>query len=135
MHAPLQASWPGAQPHLPATHEVPPVQVVPHAPQFVSSVFRSTQELLQFVRPDAQPAAQAPFEQTAIVLTQFVPHAPQFVGSFDGSTQTEPQRRKPAGQEQTPAPPSGEGPHVSVAPHAVVHAPQWFGSLVVSTQD
>jgi hypothetical protein len=77
----------------------------------------------------AQPAAQAPFEQTLVAPEHTVPHAPQFFGSLAVFTHALPQRVSPAGHVHLLS------PHCSVAPHAVVQAPQCVASLVVSTQD
>jgi hypothetical protein len=48
-HTPPQFVLPGGQAHAPATHEVPPVQLTPQAPQFALSVWISTQAPLQVV--------------------------------------------------------------------------------------
>jgi hypothetical protein len=125
----LQASSPTGHPHLPFEHCSPFWQAFPHAPQFRSSLFSSTHELLQFDRPGAQPAAQAPTLQTAIVLTHVVPHAPQFFGSDPRSTQTPLHGALPAGHPQTPWRQACE------APHFVPHVPQLFGSLCLSTHE
>jgi hypothetical protein len=94
----LHVCSPAAHPHLPAMHSAPPEQVVPQAPQFRRSLFVSTQELVQLVRPVEQPAAHAPWLQTAIVLVQVVPHAPQLFGSFERSMQLAPHCAVLAGQ-------------------------------------
>jgi hypothetical protein len=49
---------------LPPTHEEPPRQVVPQAPQFVALVARSTQAFAQLDSPAPHEAAQAAFAQT-----------------------------------------------------------------------
>ena len=82
------------------------------------SLFVSTQDPPQSVRPAAQPAAHAPWLQTPRVPVQAVPHAPQFAGSFERSEHTVPQRAVPPGQVHWPC------PQVSVVPHAVVQLPQ-----------
>jgi hypothetical protein len=102
-------------------------QIVPQAPQLRLSLFESTHELLQFVRPVAHPAAHLPRLQAACVLMQSVPHAPQFFGSDPRSTQTPPHFAVPVGQPHVP------GPHCSVGAHVVPHAPQFEVSLPVST--
>lgn len=129
VHWPLHSSCPAGQPQAPFKHSWLFAQTVPHAPQWFSLLFVSTQELLQFVRPVAQPAAHAPWLQTPSVLVQVVPHCPQFFGSFVRSTHVPLQLVVPVGQPHDPK------LHCSVAPHALSHAPQWSSSLAGSTQD
>ena len=60
--------------HAPDKHMVLPLQVLPHAPQLLSSAFASTQVLLQAICPAGH--AQTPAAQVAPVA-HLVPHLPQ----------------------------------------------------------
>jgi hypothetical protein len=62
-------------------HVDPATQVVPHMPQFVSSVFVSTHAPLQLVCPAAHCNAHCPFVHTSLGA-QAIPHMPQFMGSL-----------------------------------------------------
>jgi hypothetical protein len=76
---------PAGQTHAPALHVWPAAQAVPHAPQSLASLARSTHACPHFARPAAQLAAQAPTLQTS-PLAQVFPQAPQFNGSCPAST-------------------------------------------------
>jgi hypothetical protein len=108
---------------------LPFVHCVPQAPQFASSLFASTQEPLQFVRPGAQPSAHAPWLQTPCVPVQALPQAPQFFGSFARFVHSAPQRASFVPHEHAP------WAQVSLAPQAVVHEPQCCSSLPTSMHD
>ncbi len=66
-------------------------QLVPHAPQWLGSLLRSTHAPPQSVRPAEQLVAHAPVEQTE-PPEHAAPHAPQFAGSFARATQAPPHR-------------------------------------------
>ena len=113
---------------------MPPVQALPHAPQFASFDVVSTQALLQSVRVPPHVAAHPPALHTCVdVHTSdgFVaPHAPQLVGLLDVSTQTPPQSVNGGtcvGQAQTPL--AQTNPLGQTWPQD----PQLFGSSVKRT--
>ena len=56
VHTPSQRIWPFGQAQLPLTHEVPPLQRTPHAPQLARSVFVSTHASPHCVRLDGHSA-------------------------------------------------------------------------------
>jgi hypothetical protein len=76
---PLQLLWPGGQlgTQLPALQASPALQVTPQPPQFLGSVVRVTQLLLQLVVPGRQ--RHWPFWQ--VPVPQLLPQAPQLSGS------------------------------------------------------
>jgi hypothetical protein len=83
---------------LPLTHVgVPPVQMLPHVPQFIESMS---------VRVQAEPQSVVGDGQAQALLSQVwpdghvVPQAPQLAVSLVTSTQEPPQRSLPAGQPQ-----------------------------------
>jgi hypothetical protein len=102
--------------HSPAVHVVPPGQATPHAPQFASSVCRSTQLPLHSVLLDGQDDA------TQLPATQFAPrphtrpHTPQWSGFVLRSTQSvPPQSVAPTRHEHAPA---EHAPRTQTRPHA-----------------
>ena len=104
------------------------MQAVPHAPQLLTFVFVSTQAPAQTIWPTGH--LQAPLKQVWLFM-QVAPHVPQLVESLFRSTQAPPQALSPPAQlaEQTPL------LHTGVVPEQTVpQAPQFLGSLVVSTQ-
>jgi hypothetical protein len=80
------------QAHVPATHDVPNLQTVPHAPQFDASEARSSQPVGQALKPGGQvqlPAMHGtPSEQT-------LPQEPQLFRSLTVSTHTVPHSAPP----------------------------------------
>ncbi len=109
----------------PAEQVSPAPHTVPHVPQLSASEVTSTQRLLQFDCPVAQP--QRPATQGVPTLHP-VPQAPQLSGSEVRSTQLAPQPDRPGGHAQLPA--TQRLPGVQATPHA----PQFCASVRVSTQ-
>jgi hypothetical protein len=62
-------------------------------------------------------------EDVAKLVEHFVPHCPQLLKSDWVLTQALPHSVVPAGHTQAPL------THIAPLGHAVVHVPQWFGSL------
>lgn len=99
---------PVGQRHVPDVHEAPLGQMVPHVPQFASSLDVSMQRVPQSVSPRGQ--TQDP--PTHIVSDGHeLPHAPQFAESVAVSVQA------PKNPPQSVRPP----PHVHMAPAASRH--------------
>jgi hypothetical protein len=63
-HTPAQSVVGAAQVQAPAVQTVPPVQVMPQAPQSSELVWRFTHALAQLVSVGSHPALQAPRLQT-----------------------------------------------------------------------
>lgn len=118
--SPLQLSSPAAHVHSPPAHAVASTcwQRSPQAPQFLKSVFVSTQEPLHMT-PDPFGHWQAPPMQLPL-LHEF-PQSPQLFGSLEVSTHVPPHERWPAPQRQLPS--------MQACP-----APVQFASLVQWTQ-
>src|SRR5262249_25628616 len=143
MQTPLQSVVPPTQlrPQLPIEHTLPPVQVVPQLPQLFGSFWVATHIPLHSVLPPTQSIPQVPNEQTSPVL-QTVSQSPQWLGSFCVSTQMS--TPPPSGPASLPSPhrvvpPAQNRPHLlseqmSPSAQTVPHAPQFFGSILVSTQ-
>jgi hypothetical protein len=87
----LQETSPLGHAQLPPRHCSPPLQAVPHVPQFVRSDLVSTQLDPHFVRPGSQVVWQSPLLQTSPpAVLQVFPQIPQFAGSVDVSVQVAP---------------------------------------------
>ena len=103
---------------MPPEQTFPPVQEVPHLPQFLASFWKFTQLPLQSVRPRGQ--------DWHVLLTHawpvghFVLQAPQFVASVDRFTHLPLQFCKPVGQNSLQLPLT----QVSPVPHFLVQVPQ-----------
>jgi hypothetical protein len=97
----------------------PEAQVVPQAPQLLTSLLRSL---------------QLPLQQAGVVPVQVVPHVPQLWISVCSSTHMPPQQFCPAGQ--SPAVPQVHAPLTHVSPEAQTwpQAPQLFGSVCTLVQ-
>jgi hypothetical protein len=80
VHTPLHRKPPLAQRHCPPWHAVPAAQRVPHEPQLVSLVVKSTHALPHWV-PPATEQTHAPAVQT-VPPPQTRPQAPQLFGSL-----------------------------------------------------
>lgn len=119
-HAPLQSDVPGSQVHWPARQVAPAAHAIPHAPQFLGSVWVSTHAEEQFFWFAPHAAVQTPLLQTWLA-PHAVPHAPQFLGSFNVAEQVPPQFSSVKGQVQWPL------VHPRL-PQVVAHWPQWLGS-------
>lgn len=74
-----QSAPPEGHTHTPAAHVCPAPHGVPHVPQLVLLLFRSTQAPPQFISPGLQPAAHCPALHT--MPPQLVPQPPQLFGS------------------------------------------------------
>lgn len=110
---------------LPAAHEVPAPQTVPHLPQLLPSVSRFTHLPPQSSFPIGQ--RHDPPTQLFPVSHTF-PQLPQLLESLDVSTHA------PEQFVSVHVVPHFEPEHVSlVTSHVVPQAPQFFGSFVVST--
>jgi hypothetical protein len=96
MQTPPHATWARGHWHAPATQTRPPVQAMPHAPQFAGSSCRLTQAFPHAVVGDAHARVQVPPPQTW-VARHFVSQVPQLRGSLFVSTQTPPQTVWPLG--------------------------------------
>jgi hypothetical protein len=79
VHAPLQNFWLAAQAQFPDWQVCPPLQTLPHLPQFVSSELTCTHALPQRTNPALH--WQVPAWQTELVEHAF-PQAPQLSESF-----------------------------------------------------
>jgi hypothetical protein len=79
-HWPLHSVWPGGHRHAPLMHCSPPKQALPHAPQLLPSLVRSTHAPRQSVSGGpasvAQDSAHDPFKQTACAR-HAIPQPPQ----------------------------------------------------------
>ena len=78
-----------AVPHSPPAQTLPPVQALPHLPQFFESLDVEVQAPLQLVSPVGQAALHAPCEQVWPV-EHALPQVPQFLPSEVVSTQAPP---------------------------------------------
>ena len=129
-----QSAQPDMQvaPHTPALHAGWPFvtlgQTCPQAPQWLTFVLRSTQELPHEVVPNGQ-LWHAPLTHRSSAA-QGELQLPQWFGSNFKSTQTSPHFVVPPAQlnAHTPA------EHTSPEAHAVPQAPQLAGSFLVSVQ-
>lgn len=74
-----------------------------------------------------QPPTHVPAWQKGEALEQALPQAPQFWASLSSDRQMPSQTTLPAGQTHAPA------MHDVPPPQAWSQAPQWFGSVAVST--
>lgn len=82
---PAQRIWPAWQAQAPVVQSSPAPQAVPHAPQFASSFWPSTQPVGQVSEPTAH--EQLPFVQVC-GATHTLPQAPQLLGSLCVLAQT-----------------------------------------------
>ena len=123
----MQLVVPLGQLHDPLTHEAPPLQATPQAPQFIELAVRSTQPPLQSVRPGPHPEPHMPPLQTS-VPEQALPQAPQLDRSELVLTHAPLHSVVPTGQVQAPL--TQEAPVGQTLPHV----PQFFESLCTDTQ-
>jgi hypothetical protein len=79
--------------HTPAWHELPAVHTVPHAPQLLLFVIRSTHMPEQLICPEIGHigATHAPAEHTGVAPEHAVVHEPQCIGSVESVAHAEPQ--------------------------------------------
>ena len=114
------------------------MQTVPHAPQFAASEAVVTQRPLQLVWPAGQRSTQVPLEQVCVAV-HARPQAPQLATLVERFTSqpvvaTPSQSAKPVAQVR----PQRDAAQVRVAlapvGHEVPQAPQFAGSVAVSTQ-
>ena len=109
----------------PLLHDVPPGQVLPHAPQLCGFDDTSTQ-----LRPHCtlapQSAAQVPRRQTWF-CPQATPQPPQFAGSLSSATHAPAHAVVPVGHTHWPA------VQVWLGAHVAPHAPQFRRSLSSAT--
>jgi len=115
---------------VPARHVSVGAQAWPHAPQSDELVVGLTHVPLQFVRPGAHVAVQAPLTQTWPVAQAWL-HPPQFVTLLFRSMQLRAHCAYPIGQlADTQAPFWQSSPGL----HAVPQVPQWLAFVVRSVQ-
>jgi hypothetical protein len=95
-HMPQFASSLWVSLHMPVQHVSVPPHAIAHEPQFVSSLCRSTHVPLQFVWPIGQHFVR-PLSVWQVPVPQSLPHEPQFV-LLDRSTHVPPQFISPAAQ-------------------------------------
>lgn len=121
---------PGAAVQTRVTQVIEGPQTVPHAPQFIASVFVFTHAFVptQYVRPAAHP--QPPPEHVRGAEHAGAPHAPQFSGSVARFEQVPVPLQYVRPAVHAHAPP----PHVRGAAHVMPHPPQFAGSVAGSTQ-
>ena len=116
--------------HCPRLHVWPSAHAVPHAPQFVASLWMFTQLSPHIVEPDVH--THAPPEHTR-PARHALPQVPQFKTSVMGSTQLRLHSVSvPQSVAQLPERHTEGAGHT--APPLVEHAPQFIGSLVTLTQ-
>jgi hypothetical protein len=87
--------------HVPAPHIVPDAHALPHDPQLLPSVWRSTQAPEQAVMPVLHAMVHIPLEHD-ITAGQTVPHEPQLFVSVSVFTQFEPHTVRPVAQPHVP---------------------------------
>jgi hypothetical protein len=111
------------QAHVPLTQVVPALHTVPHVPQLLLSLVRSTHapSCWQKTCPGTEQVQLPPSQNSA--SGQTTPHAPQLLGSRIRSMHPPAHRDSPVGQVQLPL------TQVFPAPHTVPHAPQLFESV------
>ena len=95
------SGWLFGHTHLPALHELPPLQALPQVPQFARSVCVLTQLLPHFVSDPLQLSLQLFCEQTW-PFAHALPHVPQLFPSDARSTQLAPQAVRDAGHAHVP---------------------------------
>ena len=120
---------------------VPPiaaVQTLPQVPQLSAVVFKSTQRFPHLVKPGLHATVHEPPAQAGAPLPPVGPghavhEAPQCAASSVVSKQVvpEPQVENPAEQPTPHTPEAQVANPLGVPLHAVVHLPQWVGSLAV----
>lgn len=81
---------------MPSTQPRPPPHLAPHLPQFLLSLWVSTQTLPQSELPEGHAVPHCPSEQVGVPpepsgLVQTLLHAPQFFRSLRGSMHAAPQ--------------------------------------------
>lgn len=119
---PPHAKVKGGHSQVPKLQRFPPVQILPHVPQFCGSFCRSTQAPLHSVWVPGQVSTQLPLMQSSLCWHALgaivVLHAPQWLRLVWVSTQMPLQLVCPIGQAHEPA--SQNVPPI----HWVPHAPQ-----------
>jgi hypothetical protein len=101
-HVEPHSSVPLGQTHADELHTLPPVHAIPHAPQLLGSLRKSTHELLQLVVGPVQFVVHIPAEHTCIDV-HAVAQSPQCALSVRGSMQVPPQLIRPVGHAHAPA--------------------------------
>ncbi len=110
------------------------MHAVPHAPQLLESLVRSTHALLQLVRPVVHAVVQTPLEHT-LGEEHVLPQPPQFAGLVSGSTQVVPHTISPAAQPLVSPPPVSRSVSVEtvVSPEPPVSPAVVSSTTVVSS--
>jgi hypothetical protein len=119
--------------HVPLTQLDAAGQAMPHLPQSVLLVLRSTQPSLHSVLPEAH--AQLPAVQTSVAAQALV-HVPQLLGSVASTVHEPPQTTCPAAQPVAhEAVPASLAEHTGVAAgHDAPHAPQFVAVVAFVVQ-
>lgn len=127
-HIPLQSDFPPKQRHFPDTQVLPPVHLAPQTPQLLLSVVVLTQPPEQIDGVDlGQLVLQRP-PLHFLPSAHLIPQPPQFSPSVAKALQTPLQRDLPGGQRHL------ELEQVCPPLHCFPHFPQWFVSVLISTQ-
>jgi len=132
MHAlvgPPQRPWPSGQPQTPATHITPLGHLMPHVPQFASSVCVSVHVPPHMSSIGAVQTGRHMPPMHVVPLPHIVVQVPQFWLVFSGvhALFSPPHCMLPLGQRQSPA------SHVAPSGHGMPHPPQLFSSVCVLT--